>query len=74
MADPEFTECQACAAKPGSPTMCTSCLNNREAISLLLGVLEAAEDIEGPAHYIHKNLTPAVRKLHRAIRKAKGMS
>ncbi len=24
-----FLECQTCAAKPGSPTLCASCLNNR---------------------------------------------
>ena len=29
---PEFMECSACAAKPGSPTLCASCLHNRRVI------------------------------------------
>ena len=32
----EFMECAACAAKPGSPNLCPSCLNNR----WLIGKLE----------------------------------
>ncbi len=27
-----FRECEICAAKPGSPTLCQSCLNNRSAL------------------------------------------
>ena len=34
----EYTECETCAAKPGSPTLCAGCLNNRTHI----GRLEAA--------------------------------
>lgn len=30
-----FTECATCAAKPGSPTLCSACLHNREAIHRL---------------------------------------
>lgn len=31
----EFRECAACAAKPGSPTLCPSCLHNRAVIRCL---------------------------------------
>jgi hypothetical protein len=31
----EFQECDSCAAKPGSQTLCRGCLHNRELISLL---------------------------------------
>jgi hypothetical protein len=31
----EFKECPTCAAKPGSPTLCGSCLHNRAVISEL---------------------------------------
>lgn len=31
----EFRECEACAAKPGTPALCGPCLHNRELIHLL---------------------------------------
>lgn len=31
----DFKECAACAAKPGSPTLCPSCLHNRTTIDRL---------------------------------------
>ena len=31
----EFIECDTCKVKPGSPTLCAGCLNNRQAISAL---------------------------------------
>ena len=31
----EFTECETCRAKPGSPILCASCLHNRTLISRL---------------------------------------
>ncbi len=31
----EFVECVVCKAKPGSPPLCESCLNNRAVISHL---------------------------------------
>jgi len=31
----EFVECDSCAAKPGSPTLCAGCLANRYVIGLL---------------------------------------
>ena len=33
--DGEFYECEACRAKPGSPTLCESCLHNRAVIGRL---------------------------------------
>jgi hypothetical protein len=33
MTDLDFQECPTCAAKPGSPALCDSCLNNRYLIS-----------------------------------------
>lgn len=35
----EFKECPTCAAKPGSPTLCASCLQNRSLISHLQTVV-----------------------------------
>jgi len=32
---PEFEECAICAAKPGTPDLCPSCLNNRKLIGQL---------------------------------------
>jgi uncharacterized membrane protein SirB2 len=32
---PKFMECVSCAAKPGSPTLCESCIHNRAAIEQL---------------------------------------
>ena len=31
----EFMECSECAKKPGNPTLCPSCLNNRAVIEAL---------------------------------------
>jgi len=31
----EFKECDTCAAKPGSPVLCATCLHNRSVISKL---------------------------------------
>ncbi len=31
----KFMECATCRAKPGTPLLCESCLNNRDAISKL---------------------------------------
>lgn len=33
--DREFMECRECSEKPGSPVLCSSCLNNRDAIHSL---------------------------------------
>lgn len=32
---PEFAECASCAAKAGSPSLCSACLHNREVIDQL---------------------------------------
>lgn len=40
---------------------------------LLREVLEAAEAVEGPGEWVHDELKPAVTRLHKAIRKVKGM-
>lgn len=29
----DFTECEACNSKPGSPALCSSCFNNRTVIA-----------------------------------------
>ena len=70
MTDPEFVECSFCFDRENDQNPCAACFNNREAISLLLGVMKAAENVEGP----QTGLIPAVKELHRAIRKAKGMT
>lgn len=33
--DEEFKECKECAKKPGSPTLCESCLWNRSLVTKL---------------------------------------
>lgn len=35
----EFVECDACAAKPGSPVLCAGCLANRNTIGRLTKAL-----------------------------------
>lgn len=42
--DLEFQECATCAAKPGSPSLCASCLHNRHAIGVLDRRLKRAND------------------------------
>jgi hypothetical protein len=37
----EFTECDICAAKPGSPTLCSGCLKNRQVIGAVNSLLKA---------------------------------
>lgn len=39
----EFVECPQCDAKPGSPTLCPSCLSNRGTISRLNERIEELE-------------------------------
>lgn len=46
----EFQECPTCAAKPGSPTMCSSCLNNRQAQRRQADRIEALEAQLADAH------------------------
>lgn len=36
----EFKECSVCAAKAGSPSLCPSCLNNREVIHYYKSITE----------------------------------
>ena len=36
----EFKECASCRAKPGSPTLCESCLHNRTTINVLNDLVE----------------------------------
>lgn len=36
-----FVECAVCAAKPGSPQLCVSCLSNRTAINILNRIVRA---------------------------------
>jgi hypothetical protein len=39
-----FTECPQCAAKPGQPSLCESCLRNRSVILRLERQLEEARE------------------------------
>lgn len=41
----EFMECDLCRAMPGSPTLCTGCVNNRRTISALSGKLQIQKGI-----------------------------
>lgn len=38
----EFVECATCAAKPGSPLLCASCIANRTIVNKLRGDLKVA--------------------------------
>lgn len=40
----EFVECDACAAKPGSPSLCAGCLANRHVVSNLREALRETLD------------------------------
>ncbi len=40
LVDFSFKECASCAAKPGSPELCGSCLHNRTALSRLTKQVE----------------------------------
>lgn len=35
MTDEDYKECADCASKPGSPTLCESCLHNRRVVGEL---------------------------------------
>ncbi len=39
----EFIECDICRVKPGSPTLCSSCLSNRQTISDLRALINSPE-------------------------------
>jgi len=36
----DYKECKICSDKPGSPTLCESCLHNRELVSKLKQEIE----------------------------------
>jgi hypothetical protein len=40
----EFVECSVCAAKPGSPDLCYSCLSNRKTIEQLEHQIETLKE------------------------------
>ena len=40
----EFVECPTCAAKPGSPTLCNSCLQNRSVIGRLHDIIAKQDE------------------------------
>ena len=44
----KFKECSICPAKPGSPTLCESCLSNRETIRQLEDTIDALEQHGAP--------------------------
>lgn len=41
----EFTECDTCRAKPGSPHLCIGCLKNRDVIAAMNKQLEGASSL-----------------------------
>ena len=38
--DVEFTECDTCRKKPGTPSLCNGCLKNRRSLDLLKTVID----------------------------------
>ncbi len=59
-----FTECDTCRAKPGSPTLCSGCLANRNELDL------ARKIIRGPtpsAHYSSDALTQELARTRRMV-------
>jgi hypothetical protein len=43
--DPQFMECAECRSKPGSPTLCPSCLHNRTLVSKLSAALKTQDSM-----------------------------
>lgn len=41
----KFEECSLCAAKPGSPDLCKSCLYNRKNVDIYNGIAETALEL-----------------------------
>lgn len=39
MSEAEFVECDTCRVKPGSPLLCSGCLENRRTISALRAIV-----------------------------------
>jgi len=75
MKDPAFISCHPCKRIDLVEDLCSPCRNNREAIFYLLEVLRAAEKIEGLTTNRSVEIpVPDIVELHKAIRKAKGMS
>lgn len=55
----DFKECSYCAAKPGSPTLCESCLHNRDLVSRLTSSKDNA-------YYERNQLVAALSKIYPA--------
>lgn len=58
MEELEFMECESCSQKPGSPTLCPSCLHNRRAIDKLSLELKKKKKL--------------IKKIHIALAEQKG--
>lgn len=51
----EFVECSICASKPGSPTLCESCLKNRNTIEYLNSrIFNLEKDLEVSDHLLNE--------------------
>lgn len=48
----QFIECDTCRAKPGSPTLCAGCLNNRRVIEELTGRMTPGRLPAEPPHCV----------------------
>ena len=73
----EFMECEACAAKPGAPTLCAACIHNRDLIARLLQQRRRVQELFGliePDRPEFHNLMGAMRDYLplRAIRTGPG--
>lgn len=60
----EFKECSLCATKPGMPTLCESCLANREIIE---NQRVAIQDIQQGQDDLREILAKRTADLHKAF-------
>jgi hypothetical protein len=63
----EFKECISCAAKPGSPILCSSCLHNRKFIDILKRKEERYDALMVDKGYNEPAMTPEEHALVRNL-------
>lgn len=64
----EFTECDTCRAKPGSPLLCSGCLANRATIaSLQSEVANLRNEVDDTRKLLAQYGRTGLERLHRAI-------
>ena len=57
-----FVECSTCQAKPGMPTLCGSCVHNRQAIGQLEKMIVAHKEGRERENQIHYTILRRLRQ------------